>query len=340
MKLAIGTILDKPVVVYDLNKKCFTDSLKEVSSPTWLEWHEELQTLYVANETQNGSVSVFEWTGNSFRLIDTYYIEGHGPTSLCVLDNGTVITANYDSGTVSKCHPDMEKPHIWVHEGHSVHPHRQTSPHPHQVIQHKHLVCSVDLGLDRITFFDAHNHHTDPVAIIHTKQGYGPRHVAFHPTLPLIYVVCELRNRICVYETMQFQCLQDVSVLPPGTEIKQDPRFPQPPSAGEIAFIPDGPFLLASNRFLGELSTDTIWGCQIDANTGLLFEGTEVHLSLGGRCPRHFSLTKDTSLMAVALQDDNLVRVYRRKPRTLDFTEVLTIQTDKPASAVFLEGLD
>ncbi|EPY49621.1 cycloisomerase 2 family protein [Schizosaccharomyces cryophilus OY26] len=340
MKLVIGTVAEAPVLVYDLLKKEVSERLSGVSSPTWIEWENTNKRLYIANEVENGFVSVFEWDSDKFTKVDEFSVEGHSPTSLCVLENGTVLTANYGSASINVSAPGHEKPHVWYHEGKSVHPERQRKSHPHQVMKHEHYVFSVDLGLDRVAVFNAETTSKDPIAVLKVPSGYGPRHAVIHRTLPILYVICELSNRICVFDTKTFQCIQDVSILPKNVTLDQDPQFPQPPSAAEIAVVYDGPFLVASNRYLGNHATDTLWTASLDPHTGRVLEGTDSHIMLQGRCPRHFMFNKDASLLAVAMQDEDLVQVYEREPKTMNLHLLFTIPTPKPTCALFIEDED
>ncbi|EPX75017.1 cycloisomerase 2 family protein [Schizosaccharomyces octosporus yFS286] len=345
MKLVIGTAADAPVPVYDFQKKEITERLAGVSSPTWIEWESKSKHLYVANEVENGFVSVFEWDSNKFTKVDEFSVQGHSPTSLCVLENGAVITANYGSSSISKKHKKNkeipaeghEKPHVWYHEGKSAHPERQRKSHPHQVLKHEHLVFSVDLGLDRIAIFDAETTSTDPIAELKVPSGYGPRHAVVHKEFPVLYVICELSNRVCVFDTNTFECIQDISILPANVTLEHDPQFPQPPSAAEIAVVYDGPFLVASTRYLGNYDTDTLWASSLDPHTGRIIEGTDSHTDLQGRCPRHFMFNEGATLLAVAMQDEDLVKVYKREPKTMKLDLLFTIPTPKPTCAVFIE---
>ncbi|CAA18396.1 Cycloisomerase 2 family protein [Schizosaccharomyces pombe] len=340
MKLVIGTCTDGPVLVFDMETKSITEKLEGVSSPTWVEWEKKSKRLYVANEIEEGYVAVFEWDNGKFSLVDRFTIDGHSPTSLCVLENGSVLTANYNSASISRSKAKDEKPHVWHHEGKSLHPERQTSSHPHQVTAHKHLVCSVDLGLDRFSIFDAEDTSSDPVVVVNVPAGYGPRHIVFHKTLPVCYLICELANRILVYDTNTFECLQDVSTLPPSMTLEKDPKFPQPPSAAEVAVVHDGPFLVASNRYLNHGQCDSLWAARLDPVTGKVIEGTEMQIMLHGICPRHFMFNRGASLLAVAMQDDDLVHVYRREPKSMCLHLLFTIPAPKPTCVKFLEDED
>lgn len=52
------------------------------------------------------------------------------------------------------------------------------------------MVC--DLGIDTVFTYKRTAEGLEEVAQYKTKAGSGPRHLAFHPTLPIAYLICEL----------------------------------------------------------------------------------------------------------------------------------------------------
>ena len=92
-------------------------------------------------------------------------------------------------------------------------------------------------------------------------EGYGPRHLAFHPDLDLVYADNEQGSSVTVYDFDAdagiLKELQTVSTLPPGGHGEN--------SNAQLHMHPSGRFLYASNR-----GHDSIAMFAIDVGTGLL----------------------------------------------------------------------
>ena len=77
-----------------------------------------------------------------------------------------------------------------------------------------------------------------------TRAGAGPRHFAFHPTAPRVYLLNELDATVDALElhadAARFGHVQTIASMPPGVVGK--------PWAADIHFSPDGRFLYTSER--------------------------------------------------------------------------------------------
>jgi 6-phosphogluconolactonase len=121
--------------------------------------------------------------------------------------------------------------------GHGAYAPLQSSPHPHQVVQHPHkpwLYVS-DLGADRYVFAcsaklsnSIHVLDLDRTGDISlsssapTPPAFGPRHVAFHPRGNVLYSIGEIGCGVTTYEINQsngsLTSVVTVSTLPPGLD--------------------------------------------------------------------------------------------------------------------------
>jgi 6-phosphogluconolactonase (cycloisomerase 2 family) len=143
----------------------------------------------------------------------------------------------------------------------------QASSHPHQVVfdpSGKYVVVP-DKGLDRIFIFSF-----DPATgkLTPTEQGSavarsgsGPRHAAFHPALPVLFVLNEIGNSVATwYLEAEHGSLRPVQILPtlPADYTGEN-------TAAEIAVSAGGRFVYCSNR-----SHDSIAMFAADPGTGLL----------------------------------------------------------------------
>jgi 6-phosphogluconolactonase len=133
---------------------------------------------------------------------------------------------------------------------------------------------------------------------LQVREGAGPRHAAFHPRLPFVYVVNELDSTL---SAMQFD--PATGVLTPLQIVSTlNPLFTGNNRAAGIAIHPNGRTLYASNR--GE---DSIAVYAVDVTTGLLSRMQSA--SSGGRTPRFFTLDPAARwLYALNEDSDTLVR--------------------------------
>ena len=87
-----------------------------------------------------------------------------------------------------------------------VNPLRQEGPHVHFSEEAGELLWSTDLGLDQVFGYQIDYEQkklTDTGIRLQLPDGYGPRHLAFwHEDMAVIYVLCELSNRIVVFAEM------------------------------------------------------------------------------------------------------------------------------------------
>ena len=157
----------------------------------------------------------------------------------------------------------------------------QASSHPHQIVfdpSGKYVVAP-DKGLDRIFIF---SFDPAPGKLTPTEQGSavarsgsGPRHAAFHPTLPVLFVLNEIGSSIATYYMdAEHGSLRPVQILP---TLPSD--YTGESTAAEIAVSAGGRFVYCSNR-----GHDSIAMFAADPGTGLL---TSIGWSPSrGRVPR------------------------------------------------------
>lgn len=195
--------------------------------------------------------------------------------------DGARYCVNYLSGNVVKM-PDT----VATHDGHSVHPTRQTAPHTHFVCaapDGKYLLVT-DLGTDRIFVYDRALH---AVSTVEMPQGHGPRHLALHPNGHTVFCVNELASTVSVleYADGRLTLLDTVSALPSDSTVKT--------IAAAIRFV-DGR-VYVSNR-----GHDSISVLRFDHNR-LVFEKT---LSTFGKSPRDFWIEGDLLIATNELSDN------------------------------------
>ncbi len=134
-------------------------------------------------------------------------------------------------------------------------------------------------------------------------KGAGPRHMAFHPTLPLAYVINETASTLSSYlynpDRGTLSKPETLDTLPPTFDRKQN-------TTAHILVSPSGKFVYGSNR-----GHDSIVIFSVDPQTGRLQRiGWE---QAGGRIktPRNFAVDPGEQFLLVANQDSDSVIVFR-----------------------------
>ncbi|HQT79296.1 MAG: hypothetical protein B7Z80_25915 [Rhodospirillales bacterium 20-64-7] len=178
---------------------------------------------------------------------------------------------------------------------------QQASSHPHAAIFDPagQFVIVPDKGFDRTFLFRFENGRLTPAeqAFLPAAPGAGPRHAAFHPFLPVLYVNNELDSTVSVFNWQDGKATerQVIPTLPRGRT--------EPNTTAEIAVSPDGRFLYVSNR-----GHDTIAQFAIAADSGLL--SMAGHYPTGGKRPRFFALGLDGRHLYAANQDSDDITVF------------------------------
>jgi 6-phosphogluconolactonase len=167
-----------------------------------------------------------------------------------------LVVANYSSGSVAvlPVGPDgaLRDQHQLVQLPGEPGPHKveQQSSHPHDIVfdPSGRFVLVPDKGLDRVFVFrfDSATGKLTPTeqGSVRSLPGAGPRHLAFHPKLPIVWVLNELNSTLATYRFDPYSgSLTPFQVL---TTLPAD--FTGDSTAAEIAVSPDGRFVYGSNR--------------------------------------------------------------------------------------------
>ena len=207
----------------------------------------------------------------------------------------------------------------------------QHGPHPHQATfdPSGRYVVVPDKGLDRIHVFRFDSARGKLIACDppHMKSRYGaiPRHIAFHPGHPIAYVVNEQDSTVnaCHWDAAAgtLRAYQRIATTPDD--------YVGDNMAAEIAILPSGRFLYASNR-----GHESIAIYAVDPETGLLAHaGWE---PARGRKPRFFGLSPDASRLYAANQDSHAIVEFRVDPATGQLAPTgQVIETGSPSCIAF-----
>ena len=232
----------------------------------------------------------------SWRTLASVASHGEGPCHLALDRTARLLAvANYDGGTVALFRLDpvtglpIEPPAVHRNRGRGSDDDRQAAPHVHWVgFGPDDRLYAVDLGLDRIFAFTvdpAVGALGAPGVVYAAPAGSGPRQLAFHPRLPLAYLVSELIPSVTPLQRCDdgsFAAAPALSTLPAGGV---------PASLGGAILIDaDGARLYAGNR-----GHDSIATFALDAQGDATLLATTAS---GGRSPRFLLITDATLLVA------------------------------------------
>lgn len=251
-----------------------------------------------------------------------------------------VVVANYATGTVAvlpvrndgSLGDQVQLAELQGEPG----PHRveQISSHPHDVVfdPSGRFVAVPDKGLDRVFVF-----RFDPVTgrlspteqgSVRTRPGYAPRHMAFHPTLPVAWAINELGNTVTTYQwEAAAGALRPVQILP-----SVPPEYTGNNTGAEILVSANGRFVYGSNR-----GHDSVAVYATDPKTGLL-------TSIGwtptqGRGPRFICLDPSQRFLYAANEQGDTVVTFRVEAATGRLTPTgQVVQTASPATIAFAGG--
>src|SRR5687767_10725998 len=185
-------------------------------NPSFLAIHPNGRVLYAVNEVEkyngkpSGAVSAFRMARGTGTLTkrNERPSEGGAPCFVSVDRSGRVaLIANYVGGNVAllPIEPDgslTSATDVEQHKGKGPHADRQGGPHAHCIVTDpsNRFVLAADLGVDRVLLYrldvgrKSLSHVDGGDAIM--RPGAGPRHIVFHPTLPLLFVANELDSTV------------------------------------------------------------------------------------------------------------------------------------------------
>lgn len=306
-----------------------------IPRPSFLAIHPDGEMFVSGSEDFNGELVSCELAWDDDKILERSRRGGNGdhPAYVTIDRSGKwLLSVNYSGGNVNvfrlqKDNTIGEQTDSVQHAGSGPNKERQDAAHPHSVIQvpERNLFAVSDLGTDVIYFYQLHqdNGKLSLQQALHSEAGSGPRHLAFHPELPLFYSLGELDSTMTVYSFNQEDAInriQRVSLLPTGYEGEN--------TAAEVAVSEDGKTLYASNR-----GHDSIVSFDIDEDGRL---HSPEFTSSGGEGPRHFTIAPGGGwLIAANEKSDSLTVLKMENGRPIGL--VHEIQTASPVCVKFIE---
>ena len=234
----------------------------DISECHYLNPHPNGKLLLAA--TMDGQVEVVSFAIDSagdLRKVSSAPAAGTSPCYVCADASGRqVLMVNYVNGSGRgniRLYPIDEAGELGVasehieHEGSGPNPARQEVSHPHMIVTtpDNRFAVVPDLGTDTVYLYalDAEAGKLSLAQTLSLPAGAGPRHVAFHPQLPRMYVINELGSTIATFrydDDDNWTRHSILSTLPADYEQRGDREN----TTADVHVHPSGKFLYGSNR--------------------------------------------------------------------------------------------
>ena len=177
---------------------------------------------------------------------------------------------------------------------------RQDSAHTHCAeFAPDNLLYVTDLGTDEILCATLSNDKFAllPKRSLKCRAGSGPRHILFHPSKPVLFLICELDNTVEVYSQVGTDRFMSIGCWP---TLPVD--FTGTSKCAALRISEDGSHLFASNR-----GHDSIAVFHIHDDGSL---DSPVISRLNGSFPRDFELLPGEKFVVVGHKKSNEIQMY------------------------------
>ncbi len=281
-----------------------------LENPSYLALNKANTHLYCVHGDQQ-EASVFSVQASSGRIahLQTVPCGGKNPVHLA-LDHSerSLIVSNHLSQNVAVLAVEEngllgDVRQIVMLEGEPG-PHRQeqpfAKPHFNLLDPSGCFVVVPDKGLDKVFVFELVDGRLRPASqpYVQTREGAGPRNVAFHPSAPFTYVINELDSTVTAYRFRATSgAMRAIQWLPSVPD-----TFTENSRAASIEVSRDGKTLYASNR-----GADSIAAFRIDVASGRL--QWLASTPSGGKTPRFFTQIPNGKFLMVLNEESDTIQV-------------------------------
>ncbi len=314
-------------------------TLRDLVNPSFLILSKDQRFLYsVHGDLDYATALALDPETGQARVLNRASTGGRNGVRQAIDPSGRfMVVANYASGSVAvlPVEPDgsvRDQTQLVELPGQPG-PHRTEQPNsrPHDVVfdPSGRWVAIPDKGLDRTFVFrlDPATGRLSPSeqGSVKSRAGAGPRHMAFHPTRPVAWVLNELDSTTATYRwDAERGALEQAQVI---TTLPTD--FPGDNTTAEIAVTPDGRFVFCSNR-----GHDSVVIYAADPQSGLLshigWEPTR------GRVPRFIGLDPSGRFLHACNEQGDTVVAFLVDPQSGRLTPTgQVVRTGSPVAIAF-----
>ena len=300
-------------VTLDTNQEKITNVELAIPSqkPAYLQVGQDGRIYAIKQVDDKGGVASYSLADDNAKMLSDVLAAG-APPAYVGIDNKRhlLFSANYHTAKVDvfKINEDgtLTQTDSVLHEG-------TTGPEPEQEAPHVHyadltpdnrlVVC--DLGMDLVVVYDVSDSgKLIAVSRYKCEDGFGTRHLVFHPNGSYAYLLGELSSKLEVLKynskDASFKHLQTIKTIPDDWTAHN--------GAAAIRISNDGKFVYTSNR--GE-NTIAVFEVQTDFTVKHIQS-----LSTEGDCPRDFNLNQDENYLLASNQNSDNLTLYKRNPLT------------------------
>jgi 6-phosphogluconolactonase len=183
----------------------------------------------------------------------------------------------------------------------------EASAHAHSVnfVPQTKFALACDKGKDRVYVYRVGKSNLEQVFVYDAPLGSAPRHSAFHPTQPYVFIINELEPSLSsFFFDRATGLLRPIATVPTvnGDFAKDTRNMP-----ADVNVHPNGRFVYGSTR-----GSSSIAAVRIDEPTGGL-SLVEV-VSSGGRTPRGFRIDPSGTFLFACNQDSGEIVTFRIDP--------------------------
>ncbi len=313
-RLLVGTYTDNTsaegVYLYSFDSKRADATLLSMApsgNPSFVITNPEKTRVYSVNEFNDGrqGVSSFILEGNTLNGLNTVTISGGEDPCNLLYAGETIISSNYTGGSVTAFTLADDGSVLGLTQNYV--PEVSGTAHMHCAVTSPdgQYIFVTNLGMDCIHRFEREdgNEPLEDATIAwknHKRTKFGPRHMVFSADGRYAYLLCELGDKLVVFEYGNGE-LSPIQTL---TAYRGKGH-----GSADIHISPDGRFLYTSHR----LKEDGIAIFSIDEATGKV---KKAGYQPTGRHPRNFAITPDGNWLLCACRDDNRIEIYSIDKKT------------------------
>lgn len=313
-------------------------TLDTFDNPSWLAQAGRCDRIYaIHGDRSHMSSYACDVETGALEFLSRVSCGGLNPVHLCATpNNAALLCANYATGSIAtlalNTNGEAEAPRHLAALSFALGPHRieQKGSHPHQVVLSPDGVAALvpDKGADRVYIYainpDTGTLALEPTSTFQARECSGPRHLVFHPQLPIVYVVGELNSTVTA-------CVWDVglrNLASSSTASTLPATFCGDSRAAAIEVTSDGRWLFVSNRGHDSVAVFAL-------NEFGVMTLVDV-FQTGGHVPRFMTLNPTYDALWIAQEASNEILVFAVDPEVgLEREPIDRIETPSPTCILF-----